>query len=334
VLKKAKTWLNDAKYFKEYPMPTCIVCKGEYYTTYMQCTKCGVNNESWETERTRSGASRALQFFLGSIWGLLALSSLVLPAVSIVAYDYIQPVASVRIGVPLAIIVCLVIFLFTYALRFSTREYELLRQVRKGRQPTLALMALLAFTLALVLALAVVFVLEAREMETRRLEALNLKARKLEVLYLEALDLARKLESLDLARKLEAFYLEALDLQALDKLSPIGGLTRVMLTVSFSLTFVNVTLSAMLMSIRSFAKRLNELVPQPIFLRDDLLVDVVIKVAEKQLGGKTTLSLVEMSRTDDGGIKALVKDEVQEKQWELEADHWGRRLSIKRPKTW
>jgi hypothetical protein len=215
-------------------MPTCIVCKGEYYTTYMQCSKCGENNENWETERTRSGASRTLRFF-GGVWGLLALSSLVLPAVSIVLYDYIQLVASVRIGVPLAIILCFVIFLFTYALRFSAREYELLGQVRKGGQPTMALMALVAFTTALVMALAVAFVLEAH---------LGFP------------------------------------------LTYTGGLTRALMTICFSLTFVNVTLSAMLMSIRSFSKRLNELVPQPIFLRDDLLVDVIIKVAQKQLGGR------------------------------------------------
>jgi hypothetical protein len=264
-------------------MPTCISCKGEYYTTYMQCSRCGTNNESWEKERTRSWASRALQFF-GGIWGLLALNSLLLPAVGIVFPDFVQPVASVRIGVPLAIILCFVIFLFTYALRFSAREYDLLRHVRKGWQPTLALMALLAFNMALVMALAFAFVLEA---------------------HLDASS---------------STYTQ--------------GLTRVLMTICFSLTFVNVTLSAMLMSIRSFAKRLNELVPQPIFLRDDLLFDVLIRSARKQIGGKTTLSLVEVGRTDEGGIKALVKDDVQDKQWELEADPWGRRLSIKRPRTW
>jgi hypothetical protein len=265
-------------------MPTCIVCKGEYSKTDARCSKCGVDNRNWETERARSGVSKALLFFLESVWGWLALSSLGLPAVSIVLYDYIQLVASVRIGVPLAIILCFVIFLFTYALRFSAREYELLGPVRKGWQPTLALMALLAFNTALVMGVAVAFVLEAHLSE------------------------------------FPPTYTQ--------------GLTRALMTIFFSLTFVSVTLSAMLMSIRSFAKGLNELVPQPIFLRDDLLVDVVIKVAQKQLGGKTTLSLVEMSRTDGGGVKALVKDEVQEKQWELEADQWGRRLSIKRPKTW
>ena len=264
-------------------MPTCIVCKGEYSTTDTQCVKCGVDNENWEPERTRSWVSKALQFFRGA-WGLLALNSLLLPAVGIVFPDYVQPVASVRIGVPLAIILCFIIFLFTYALRFSAREYELLRHVRKGWQPSLALMALLAFNLALVMALVVAFVLEAHLAES--------------------------------------------------PLTYTRGLTRALMTIFFSLTFVNVTLSAMLMSIRSFAKRLNELVPQPIFLRDNLLVDVIIKSAQKQLGGKTTLSLVEVSRTDGGGIRALVKDEVQEKQWELEADQWGRRLSIKVPNKW
>jgi hypothetical protein len=98
----------------------------------------------------------------------------------------------------------------------------------------------------------------------------------------------------------------------------------------------------MLMSIHSFAKWLNKCVPQPFFLQKDM-VDIVIRLARERLGVKTTLSLVEMSRTDRGGIRILVKKEVKEKeasvqekgrkkkekQWELEADEWGRFLSMK-----
>jgi GTPase SAR1 family protein len=168
--------------------------EGEYSTADAQCSEGGVNNENWQTERTRSGVSRALQIFLGNFWGVLALNSLVLPAVSIVFYDYLQLVVSVRIGVPLAIILCFVILLFTYTLRFSARGYELLHQIREGCQPTLARMALLAFTTALIMALVVIFVLEE-------------------------------------------------------------GLTRALRTIFFSLTFASVTLSAMLMSIRSFDRK-------------------------------------------------------------------------------
>jgi hypothetical protein len=428
-------------------MPTCIVCKGEYSETDTQCVKCGVDNGNWQHERDRGGLEEFGDFFLSNKWGrlalgllilllLLALTSILLPAAGAVRIvrEKLQPIISVPIGLTLAFILCFVILLFTYALRFSAREYELLRQVRKGWQPSLALMALLAFTMALIIAaLAVVFVLEARELEARKLEArklealylealdlagklealdlealylealdlagklealdleaLDLEARDLvgkleardlealdlEALYLEARDLAGKLEALDLARKLEAGDLEALDLEArdlarklealdlealdleardlvrklealylarklealyrgaLDELPPIGELTKALITASFSLTFVNVTLSAMLMSIRSFIRRLNERVPQPIFLQGDLLVGVVINSAQECLGGGTTLSLVEMSRTDRRGIRALVEDRVREKQWELEADAWGRLLSIKVPKTW
>jgi len=166
----------------------------EYSTTDAQCSEGGVNNENWETERTRSGVSRALQFFLGSVWGLLALNSLVLPAISIMLSDYLQHVVSVSIGVPLAIILCYIVFLFTYTLRFSARGYELLRQIREGCQPTLALIALLAYTTALIMALTVTFALEE-------------------------------------------------------------GLARALRTIFFSLTFASVTLSAMLMSIRSFDRK-------------------------------------------------------------------------------
>ncbi len=264
-------------------MPTCIACKGEYATTDMRCSRCEADNRNWERERIRSWICRAGQFFLGSIWGVLALTSLPLPILAILFLDF-QPVASVRIGVPLAIILCFVIFLFTYALRFSAREYELLRQVRTGGPLSLALMALLAFTLALIMALAVAFTLEADE------------------------------ETL-----------------------PTTGLTRVTLTIAFSLIFVNVTLSAMLMAIRDFARRLNELVPQPVFLQEDRLVRLIHASAWKRFGGRTSLELVETNRTEGGGVQAVVKRSSQPAppaaeepgKWDIEADKWGQILSLK-----
>ena len=268
-------------------MPTCIACKSEYATNNPRCPRCQADNANWDRERTRSGISRAGQFFLRSVWGILALTSLPLPILAILFLDF-QPVASVRIGVPLAIILCFVIFLFTYHLRFSARESELLRQVRTGQPPSLALLALLAFSSALVMALALAFTLEADEKDL-----------------------------------------------------PTQGLIRVMMTLAFSIVFVNVTLSAMLMAIRDFARRLNELVPQPIFLQEDHLVKVVLASASKNLGKGTNLELVEMSRTERGGVKILAKDCSQPTQpslgeankvvdkWEIETDHWGQNLSIK-----
>jgi hypothetical protein len=273
-------------------MPTCIACKSEYATNNPRCPRCQADNANWEKERTRSGISGAGQFFLRSVWGILALTSLPLPILAILLLDF-QPVASVRIGVALAIILCFVIFLFTYHLRFSAREYELLRRVRVGRPFGLSLLALLAFSGALVMALALAFTLEADE--------------------------------------------EAL---------PTTGLTRVIMTLAFSMVFVNITLSAMLMAIRDFARRLDELVPQPVFLQEDHLVKIVLASACKNFKEGTNLELVEMSRTEDGGMKILAKDgsqpaqppsaeadeetaDVVVDQWAIEADRWGQNLSIK-----
>jgi hypothetical protein len=272
-------------------MATCISCKGEYSEERPEeCPRCGANNENWHIHKNLGSLARFSNFFFGSVWGLLALVSLVLPLVPALLWDTFNTVVAMRVVVPLAILLCFIVFLFTHALKLSLREYEWLRQIKKGGNPPLSVISLVAFTLALILGLAVVFVLDSER--TR-------------------------------------------------------GLERVLLTIAFSLAFVNLTLSAMLMAIRDYALRLDELVPQPIFMHEDRLLRVIVGAAEKKLGDDTPLEVQEWRRAASGGVRALLTfnsglEERQvrtsgdaqtiiveeEQQWVAVANAWGQLLSL------
>ena len=272
-------------------MATCISCKGEYNEERPEeCPRCGAVNRNWHRHKNLSSLDRFLNFFFGSVWGLLALNSLALPLVLALLWDTFNTVVAMRVVVPLAILLCFIIFLFTHALKLSLREYEWLRRIKKGWNPPLSVIALVAFNLALILGLTVVFVLDS---------------------------------------------------------GWTHGLVRVLLTIAFSLAFVNVTLSAMLMAIRDYAHRLDELVPHPIFMHEDRLRRVIVGAAEKKLGDDTSLEVQEWRRMASGGVRALLTfnsglEERQvktpggaqtiiveeEQQWEAAANAWGRLLSL------
>ena len=272
-------------------MPTCISCKGEYdEKTPEKCLRCDADNSKWQEHKDDSSWKRFRDFFFGSVWGFLALVSLGLPLVTILLWGTFNTAAAMRVVVPLAVLLCFIVFLFTHALKLSLREYEWLRRIKKGWNPPLSLISLVAFTLALILGVAVVFVLDTER--TR-------------------------------------------------------GLVRVLLTIAFSLAFVNLTLSAMLMTIRDYARKLDELVPQPIFMHEDRLLSVIVRAAEKKLGDKTLLEVQEWKRTALGGVRALLTfnsglerrpvktpggEETitvqEEQQWEAMADAWGHLMSL------
>ena len=272
-------------------MATCISCKGEYSEERPEeCPRCGADNRNWHRHKNLSSRDRFSNFFFGSVWGLLALGSLVFPLVPALLWDTFNTVVAMRVVVPLAILLCFIIFLFTHALKLSLREYEWLRRIKKGWNPPLSVISLVAFTLALILGLAVVFVLDGARTH---------------------------------------------------------GLVRVLLTIVFSLCFVNVTLSAMLMAIRDYAHRLNEEVPQPLFMHEDRLLRVIVGAARKKLGDDVPLEVQEWRRTASGGVRALLVfnsglEERQvrtpggvqtiivkeEQQWEAVANAWGHLVSL------
>jgi hypothetical protein len=127
------------------------------------CARCGQSNERWHAWASQSGGVRFSRFFFHSLpWGWLALLSFVLPALAASVVDF-TPVASERIGIPLAILLIFVNFALLYALKDSLWQYDLLARVGRGFRPSLALLTVIAFVLALAFGLSLVFMLEARK---------------------------------------------------------------------------------------------------------------------------------------------------------------------------
>jgi hypothetical protein len=127
------------------------------------CARCGQSNEHWHAWASQRGLVRFSRFFFHSLpWGWLALNSFVLPAVAAVVVDF-TPVASERIGIPLSILLIFVNFALLYALKDSLWQYDHLARVGRGFRPSLTLLTVIAFVLALVFGLSLVFMLEVRK---------------------------------------------------------------------------------------------------------------------------------------------------------------------------
>jgi hypothetical protein len=127
------------------------------------CARCGQSNERWHAWASQSGLVRFSRFFFQSVpWGWLALISVVLPVVATAVIDF-TPVASKRIGMPLAILLIFVNSALLYALKDSLWQYDNLARVGRGFRPSLTLLTVVTFVLALVFGLALVFMLEARK---------------------------------------------------------------------------------------------------------------------------------------------------------------------------
>jgi hypothetical protein len=127
------------------------------------CARCGQSNEAWHAWAGQSGLVRFSRFFVHSLpWGWLALISFLLPILAASVVDF-TPVASERIGIPLAILLIFVNFALLYALKDSLWQYDHLARVGRGFRPSLALLTVITFVLALVFGLSLVFMLEARK---------------------------------------------------------------------------------------------------------------------------------------------------------------------------
>lgn len=125
------------------------------------CPRCGVDNQRWHRWETAGGGNRFSRFFFQSIpWGWLAIGSFGLPILAAWAVDF-TPVASERIGIPLALLLIFVNVALLYALKNRLWRYEILSGVGRGFRPPLALLAVSAFVLALVFGLALAFMVEA-----------------------------------------------------------------------------------------------------------------------------------------------------------------------------
>jgi len=127
---------------------------------------------------------------------------------------------------------------------------------------------------------------------------------------------------------------------------PTEGLVRVLTTIMLSLTFVNVTLSAMFLSAHDYAKCLDREMPQPIYAQErrllSLIEDAVLDRIKRTTGGgdrEVTTTIVEIERTKEGGADLMISAEVASngngplmklQNWQVKADRWGRTKKMNR----
>lgn len=112
--------------------------------------------------------------------------------------------------------------------------------------------------------------------------------------------------------------------------------------VSYPMFIVAFALFFMLLATTNFIGRLNEGVPQPIYLRVNELTALVINSAKRRLD-RDYVELISMARTKHGGIRLTIKREEEvtrenqkgelvtlkvSKRWEVKANRWGKLVSI------
>ncbi len=127
------------------------------------CARCGQSNKRWHEWASDNFVAHFCRFFFHSVpWGWLALISFLLPVVAGSIIDF-TPVASERIGIRLALLLIFVNVALLHALKDSLWQYDHLARVGRGFRPSLTLLTVITFVLALGFGLALVFMLEARK---------------------------------------------------------------------------------------------------------------------------------------------------------------------------
>jgi len=358
-------------------MPECIVCKG-YYETGQRCKRCGSDNSAWEEWKREE---------LGTPWGLLRFlephfyAPLLIAGCALIfgLLGMLWPWSGVRpsvlvLAVALTFVGCIVAALDVHGKRFTLREQELLRKVKRGRKKGIGIGVQTLLVPAIVLTLAILLTLSIIQIKAvwKLMEWLVLEPQP-DVTTIEETSVPEGTPSEDATAVEEApVPEEAPDEGAPPSEKEPGFREKVerafpLICLSGYVTLAAFAYSSSLMLAQEYARRLNEQVPQPIFLREGLLTKVVQREAERivcrpitprVIGGEETPDRTEqrprswtwdeMERTDDGGIrlKAIVRmsnkvetsltgeriESPVEITYEVEADPWSRITKVARVK--
>jgi hypothetical protein len=129
---------------------------------------------------------------------------------------------------------------------------------------------------------------------------------------------------------------------------------KLLFALFYTATFGSFTAGLTLLPLGNHLSRLNDRMPQPIFVHTDRLFDIVIKTVAKSIKDRgdsgeekatnSDFEIIEVTRNPaDGGIQGLVKEHklIQhpnrtsgkqsevEMTWTIDADKWGRLRSVK-----
>ena len=94
------------------------------------------------------------------------------------------------------------------------------------------------------------------------------------------------------------------------------------------------------MAVYEYGQFVDERLPDPIYLNEQLLLEVVLNVVREKLGPDVTVQITEMSRLPNAGVSVTLHHEgelraadpkaktktnlLEQKGWKVEADRWGR----------
>jgi hypothetical protein len=225
-----------------------------------------------------------------------------------------QPVASVRVGAPVSLLVTMVIAFFLFSMRDDLHKQDQARTFQKKQGPSLPMRALQFFVLGVVLTFVLAFAITSKDM----------------------------------------------------LIGPGPGqvpfdsfghlLLKLVMTGSLVLLFATFALASGYMAVYEFGLYYEERTPDPIYLNERLMLDVVLTAVRRHIGNigrsvdrldelavaaddaKIELFLIKMERTVDAGMTLLLhqkgtipakfkdKDEplLEEKRWLAESDLWAR----------
>lgn len=332
-------------------MAECIVCKANYAPGEL-CQRCGSDNSAWEewvrNEET-TGASKALLNFLSPYLGLplmIAGWSLAFGLLGMIwPWGGVRPSVLILV-IALTFVGCVLAPIDVHAKRFDLREQELLRRVRRGWRNEFGLEMQILLVPAIILGLAMLLTLSTVQS--------RMSWEMLEWLVLEDTTAVEETPSAG-----ALLFQEELGLK--EKVKRVFPL----MCLSGYVTLAAFAYSSSLMLAQEYISRLNKRLPQPIFLREDLLIEVVQREAERivhrtprVIGDEKTPAETErgpgnwiwneMERTDDGGVRLKATVKVDSKMsksptgeqiehpvyvtYVVEADPWSRIIRVVRVK--
>ncbi|MBE9473183.1 MAG: hypothetical protein IMY75_13900, partial [Chloroflexi bacterium] len=299
-------------------MSECIVCRG-YYEVGQRCKRCGSDNAPWvkwqASEPVEQEGLRGLLYFAEPHCYapfLLAIATLGFGLMGMAGLWGGVNLAARLLATVLTVGGCLVIIQGVYEGRHKLRETELLARVRTGRfrkRIRIRLSAQLKTILTPALAVGLILLLAYALVQSDVLWKLA-----------DWLLFEHEKEELPPPEEGKAEEEEKVEEDVKDRV--IRALPLILMGGYVGL-FLSLAYSSSMMLARRYAKRMNQVLPHPIFLQEELLVEVVRHEAERAVWRSTTSRVVggeeqrprswiwdEMERTADGGIslKAIVRE--------------------------
>jgi len=290
----------------------CAVCKEDIQPGSV-CPRCGSDNQ---------GVGDITFGYFTSIWAILSFLLILgplfmlLPMVLSWVDGIFQPIASIRVAAPIALLLTLVIAFFLFSMRDDLHEQSESRTFREKKGMSLPIKALVFFGVAVVLTFVLGYVVTSKNL---------------------------------------------LIGSGTGQLAPgsIGYLfLKFVMTGCLILVFAFFSLASGYMAVYEFGIYAEERTPDPIYLKERLMLRVVLTSVQQQIGSgggipidqidqpadapgdrPVKLFLREMKRTADAGMTLQLHEKgtlqivgegakqetlLEEKGWWVEADLWAR----------